>query len=252
MSGILNEHEQICKSPVNNSKSKFLYSFSKAVRFQDDKNTKTVSASKFYDLPSFKSDRSAFIGYGTKYDFTKENKDKCQVFYNIAQDFNPKTSNAPCYSFGLGRSYFDKVYYETNKSIDKNIPGPAKYNILKPFGSDSAKFSIVAKNDKNGFTISKSKYPGPGEYKSLGINDSGKFPLSNFTNIPTIKFGLNKEERFKKAYLNNVPSPDSYNIKPLIGSDGTILSTMKASPKIKIIGKGKDLTDKYTNKKSKL
>ena len=119
------------------------------------------------------------MGYGTKYDFTKENKDKCQNFYNISKDFNPKSSEAPMYSFGLGRSHFEKVYYETNKMIDKSIPGPGIYSILKPFGSDACKFSIQFRQEDKGIKA-KSKEPGPGEYKSISINPQGKYALSSF------------------------------------------------------------------------
>ena len=84
--------DQISKSPLNNSKSKQLYSFSKAIRFSDP--SKKVDH-QMYDISMWRSPRSTTMGYGTKFDFTKENKDKCQNFYNVAKDFNPKTSDAP-------------------------------------------------------------------------------------------------------------------------------------------------------------
>ena len=101
--------------------------------------------SNFYTLPEVKSKRAAAFGYGTKYDFTKENKDKSQVFYNTSKGFNPESSHAPKYSFGISRNFFDKVYYESNKMIDKNVPGPAKYLTYKPFGSEAPKYSMTGK-----------------------------------------------------------------------------------------------------------
>lgn len=63
---------QICNSPLNNSGSKQLYSFSKAKRFPE--MTSSKSEARFYDLPPIKEKRSAGVGYGTKYDFTKQVK----------------------------------------------------------------------------------------------------------------------------------------------------------------------------------
>jgi hypothetical protein len=246
MSNFVTEHESIVKSPLNNSKSKYLYSFAKSVRFPDQ--TKLTSNHQFYNISNWKNNRSASIGLGTKYDFTKENKDKCQAFYDIGSTFDPKKkSEAPSYTFGLGRSYFEKVYYETNKTIDKNIPGPCKYDVLKPFGTDSLKFSISSKfNIKDG--RDRSKEPGPGEYKSIGINSSGRFPISTYQNSPSCKFSLNKEERFNYSKMTNKnPGPEKYNL-----SNIQVLSTFHSPPKARIIGKGHDLTSKYTNKQSKL
>ena len=64
------------------------------------------------------------------------------MYYNIGKDFNPKTSDAPAYSMGLGRSHFEKLYIESAKTIDKNVPGPGIYTTTKPFGSESLKFSM--------------------------------------------------------------------------------------------------------------
>ena len=45
----------------------------------------------------------------------------------------------------MSRSFYDKVYCEANKPLDKNVPGPAKFNITKPFGSEASKFSMTGK-----------------------------------------------------------------------------------------------------------
>lgn len=116
--------EPICNSPLNHSKSKYMYSFGKARRFPPI--DRSYVGQFFYNLPSMKMKRSTSIGYGTKYDFTRDAKSKSPVFYNFKSDFDQKNPNGPKYSFGLGRECMYKTY-------DYSGPGPAKYNILKPF-----------------------------------------------------------------------------------------------------------------------
>jgi hypothetical protein len=104
MSVIVAQGEVINKSPLNTSTSKAMYSFPKTKRFFD---VKSATCDKFYKLPEVKSIRAASIGYGTKYDFTK-NKSGAP-FYNLPTDFNPKQPHSPSFTFGISRSYYDKV-----------------------------------------------------------------------------------------------------------------------------------------------
>lgn len=249
MSIQLTAGEAIAKSPLNNSKSKYLYSFSKAVRFGDE--SKQKAGGELYNISTWRNNRSASFGYGGKYDFTKENKDKCQNFYNIAKDFDPtKNTGSPRYTFGMGRSHFEKVYYETNKSIDLNVPGPCKYDYLKPFAQDSLKFSISFRHENKDFG-SKSKFPGPGEYKIVGINEKGVFPSSNFKNTASIKLSSGNDKRFDYSSTNS-PGPSKYEIKPLIDGKGFHFdSKFKSSPSSTIVGRRPDPTSKYTCFKSK-
>jgi hypothetical protein len=148
----------------------------------------------YYNLPECRAKRSTTFGYGGKYDFTRDAKSKCNNFYNVPSDFGERGSS-PKYSFGISRAYYDKVYYETNKMFDKNVPGPGKYNYLKPFGTDASKFSIVGRSEK--WVTKKSNSPGPGEYPPvITINEKGKYPLSKIKNTPSITFGANQSKRF--------------------------------------------------------
>ena len=240
--------DAISKSPLNNSKSKMLYSFSRAPRFSDP--SKKVDH-QMYDISKWRSPRTTTLGYGTKFDFTKENKDKCQNFYNVSKDFNPKTSEAPSYSFGLGRSHFEKVYCETNKMLDKNVPGPGIYNYLKPFGQNSVKYSMSFRQEDKGIK-SKSKEPGPGEYKIIGMNPSGKYPSSNFQNTANINFGNYTEKRFNYTIKDKNPGPGEYNIKWLIDGKGfNYISKFRSTGSPSLIGRKPDMSTKFTCYKSK-
>lgn len=132
--------------------------------------------------------------------------------------------------------------------LDKNIPGPGKFNISKPFGTDASKFSIVGK----GLNIKRAQNePGPGDYKLISMNKEGKYPLSNFTNTSSISFSLSKEQRFNYESKNKVPAPNRYDIKSLIDGKGFIFSSKyKSSNANSLVGKGKDLTTKFTNYKT--
>jgi hypothetical protein len=79
--------------------------------------------------------------------------------------------------------------------IDKNVPGPGKYDVLRPFGKDGIRFTIKGR-EKNLTLLEASKIPGPGSYKAPGINSDGKFPLSTFSNSRNIKFGGKDDKRF--------------------------------------------------------
>jgi hypothetical protein len=201
-----------------------------------------------YDLPPVKMTRTASLGFGNKYDFTKENKGKSQVFYNVAKDFDPKLSGAPAFTFGVARSFYDKVYCEANKMLDKNVPGPGLYTVRKPFGSDTTKISMTGKG-KGEINKSKINDPGPGSYKPIGMTVEGKYPTSRMRNTATITFGVNKEKRFRwKSNSEKNPAPNQYNLKWLITGKGFIYSSkFKSSPCSSMQGKGKDLSTKYTN-----
>jgi hypothetical protein len=85
--------------------------------------------------------------------------------------------------------------------IDKNIPGPGKYNPARPFGKDALKFALKGRGKS--FDLN-SKIPGPGTYNNIGLNLNGRYPISTYHNIRAIKFGKKDEQRFNyscKSYL---------------------------------------------------
>lgn len=72
MSIVESTAEQINRSPLNTSTSKFLYSFPKADRFNG--MNRTGSSDLFYTLPDSKNMRSTSFGFGKKFDFTSHSK----------------------------------------------------------------------------------------------------------------------------------------------------------------------------------
>lgn len=115
----------------------------------------------------------------------------------MGSDFDQKNSHLPQYTFGIGRNHYNKVYYETNKMIDKSIPGPGLYNVLKSFGSDGFKYSIRGKGNENIMENTKMIVPGPGEYAYVATSLSGKYPISKFKNTTNIIWGQSKEKKLQ-------------------------------------------------------
>ena len=195
MSVIVASGEAISKSPINTSKSKMMYSFSKSSRFP--KQDRRGYADALYLLPEIKSKRSTTCGLGNKYDFTRTQKGINTQFYSNGSDFDKDHPHSPCFTFGVGRDKYSKVYYETNKMIDMNVPGPGNYNYLKPFGWDAAKFSMKGKSFEAKSTRNKDMSPGPGNYRNVyAINEKGKYPISNVENIRSFNFVNDKMKRF--------------------------------------------------------
>ena len=199
--------EPICNSPLNHSKSKYMYSFGKAQRFPII--GKKYEGSFFYNLPEVRMKRSASIGYGNKYDFTLDAKSKSPVFYNFKSDFDQKNPNGPKYSFGLGR---DRMY----KSFDMAGPGPGKYNTLKPFGRDGIKYTMRIKYQRSSSTGNFGT-PGPGAYATITkINPNGTFTVSKYENVHPVEFCKDKSKRFNYAY-EITPGPSDYKKGSMFG-----------------------------------
>lgn len=189
--------QAISDNILNHSISKQMYSFPKTKRFHEMK--KCSSATFLYNIPNKMSKRKAFIGYGSKVDFTNMNKTNTP-YYKITRIFDGKqqmTPDAPKYTFGLGRNYFQKVVINKKISkIESISPGPAKYSYLKPFGSFSPKYS-VPKNKVKKLSLGEIISPGPAKYKNnLNINPQGLYSLSRFHNSPCNGWSLSKTQRF--------------------------------------------------------
>lgn len=203
MSIQLYTQEQIVNHVENASPTKFMYSFSRAERFPTLK--RTGKSDTFYNLPSVRMSRTAGIGYGTKSDFTI-NKNRRTEFISIKRDFDEGNQRGLKYSFGLGRDKFTKAYCPGYKNIDKNVPGPGKYNVIKELGADAPKYTLHSICGERGW-LNKNivKNPGPGTYQPIvRINSEGKYPLSNISNIKVSNFGLSKSDRWNSYKSKNI------------------------------------------------
>ena len=196
---------------LNNSPSKYMFSFSKTPRFFKTKQDEGVD--KFYNLPSTLTKRSTAMGFGNRLNFTAKNSDT--EFISIKRYFDKNYQPGYKFSFGVSRDKFSKVYYPGLKLNDTSIPGPGKYNVRKGPGLNSPKFTMRQKLGK--VINTRPLSPGPGQYSPvININSEGKYPLSKISNVHTINFGNNRTRRFFYK-INNVPGPGTYKLKGLLG-----------------------------------
>lgn len=221
MSTILATGEAISRSCTNTSKTKQMYSFSKAPRFPEPfVNTKIPEEKrkqdiyKFYDIPStLVTRKTKFDGKASRYDFTKVAKNNKSEFVVLRSDFDKDHPHGPKYSFGVGRDKFGKVYIESNKMFDKDVPGPGKYYNHPQFGKEAIAYSFRGTPEPKKEVIDKihekmkAKYPspGPGEYPiCVKINPTGKYVVSNIQNVSslTIKPSQNKNQDGRFSYIS--------------------------------------------------
>ena len=140
--------------------------------------------------------RTTGFGFGNKSDFTRS-KNSHTEFVTIKRDFDEGNQRGLKYSFGLGRDAFTKQFVPGYKNIDKNIPGPGKYKVRKELGMDAPKYSMHAICGERGWTNKNMNNPAPGTYNPVvGINDKGKYPVSNISNIKVSNFGLSRTNRW--------------------------------------------------------
>jgi len=201
MSIQLYTQEQIVHHLENASPTKFMYTFNKTPRFPEiDKRGKTDS---FYNIPSSRMHRTAALGFGKKYDFTKAFY-RGTEFISIKRDFDKGNQRGLKYTFGLSRDKFSKQVIPGFKNIDKNIPGPAKYNIIKKLGNNSPYYTLHIICGETQWINRHMKNPGPGEYTpKIRINTEGKYPISRISNIKANNFGLDRTNRwssYKRKY----------------------------------------------------
>lgn len=227
MSVIVKAGKDICNSLTNHSTAKNMYSFSKAARFPEPKKFRPEH--DFYELPSQKMSRFTKFGYPKsegsrlKNKGTEEEENKGKEPEKIVEK-----RRGPCYTFSNGREKYGKVYLDTVKMFDKDIPGPGKYNYLKKFGSSAPAYTMRARNEKLGKgKDEKDKKEGEGgeenklpePYKVVvKITEKGKYPVSQIPNVNSLKFSypLNKAKERQYEIKAN-PGPGTYETKPMIG-----------------------------------
>ena len=196
MSVRLYTQEEIVNHLENSSLSKYMYSFGKANRFRTiDRRGKSDN---LYILPSTKMTRKAGIGIGRKYDFFKENH-KDTEFISIKRSYDPENYPGFKYSFGLGRDKFKKQVIPGCKNIDMNIPGPAKYDIIKTTGSEMPKYSLRKLCGETFWVNRYMNNPSPAAYDYQPyVNKKGKFINSKVCNIKGAPFSKDHTNRWSR------------------------------------------------------
>jgi len=148
--------------------------------------------------------RATTLGKGTKYDFTKDGQTKNAQFYNLGSDFDQGHPHSPKWTFGISRNHYDKVYFESGKILDKNIPGPGIYDVLKPFGREAPKYTMRGRSSELKEKTKKLIVPGPGEYTYVSTSMNGKYPLSKYKNTSNVIWSYNKSKKIDYEGINKI------------------------------------------------
>lgn len=96
-------------------------------------------------------------------------------------------------------------------------PGPAHYEFdNKQIGIDALKYTMKPKIQSIHDPLEQAKRhgsPGPGTYKSIGIDKDGKYSVSNIPNSKASVWSPSKSKRFKDELHSNLknPPPGTYN-----------------------------------------
>jgi len=216
MSLTVSTPQQICNNPMNTSKSKMLFSFSKSPKFD---NSKPANNNAFYDLPSVRMSRTTALGYGTKYDFTKNQlNNPAPNTYKLQDEFDTKNKKKG-YSFGLSR---EAMAVTGSQFIgDKASPGPGAYDTRE---SNKVAISYTFKGRTTapeGLTTIR-HVPGPGTYPAYDtLRPSGKYFVSKFKNSGASSFAPPRSSRFPATHDGKYPAPGSYDLAPTISPKGS-------------------------------
>merc|ERR1712100_714556 len=157
-------------SPTNTSVSKQLYSFSRTKRFGG--TNKSLCSQICYDVKPMKSRRAASIGYGKKYDFSKQGNSGNPAPTNYAQpsifDRNKRKNIGK--TFGVSRERMKATGAMVLKS---GLPGPGQYSQSVNF--KNLRDSIRAKTHNPYSYTTAREVPGPGQYNMIsGVSTDGK------------------------------------------------------------------------------
>ena len=206
---------EICASPQNHSKAKQQYSFPKSERFPE-RAFKSPCAKAFYDIPNdlYKSSRSAGLGKGTKFDFTKTvDKVPGAGEYKIGRELQNRTS-----SFGQGREAVALNGIIPKKMFRGEAPGPGRYTLsdMKSNIRYSFRKKLKPESTTNMFSPAPNKYNIPEV-----LNTTGKYFPSKYCSSRAPTISHSDQSRFKSFETNKKnPAPGHYPIVDPMNGEG--------------------------------
>ncbi|CAK62782.1 unnamed protein product (macronuclear) [Paramecium tetraurelia] len=189
------DRSSVNRSPLNTSKSKQMYTFSKAKRWVDVKDS---VCTPIYQLPTTLSKRAAGIGYGKKMNITQDNNTPAPNFYTVQR------SQEHGRTMALGRDHANK-YESIFLGLIQNTPGPGTYKFRDSISSVrySMRQRVSSRKDIE-------RKPGPGHYNlPSSINSTGVYALSQYRNSGAIVLSPPKSHSERKA-RETTPGPGAY------------------------------------------
>ena len=231
---------------INTSTSKQMFSFPTTKRFTEKiKDDSTF----FYNIRTPFNKRSTSFGYGKKVAFLSNNQYPGPGSYHNLLNINKKGRYAISDLPNTQQNKFCNEERFRSQTIANDYPSPSSYypeSMIKGNGiiynsryrSNLGK-SMGQRLEKVGQNIIT---PGPGSYKYMNLNISGKYPSSLLSNSQQNQFG--KEIRFKPPPENRNPGPDAYKPESLIKGNGIVYNSRYSTN----LGKTMGIKLNYLNK----
>lgn len=230
----LTDARKIHDGPFNLSPTKQLYSFPKSKRF-DDKSTKSLCQEAYYDVPEklYKGHQGPGIGYGHKYDFTRNAKNvpapNSYLPKNLTLEEATQKKNG--FTFGVSRDQYKQSGMARHLKNAAAIPGPAAYFPTLPKSQVAATLkSRISLHQESTGQI------GPGQYQiPPALQTHKQLFNSRHRNAKGVKFPPIVSDKDKEK--------DKENKRLKTDASGTLSSDTK----FQINGKGEYFNSKYHN-----
>lgn len=227
------EYGDPVSSPLNNSRSKLTYSFSKATRFKAP--AKSQCNVICYELPPTKSKRAPSFGYGSRHRIIRKEQSPPPGAYNPTESLK-RISKSKAFTFGISREAYKKVYVNNSSCIDFSLPGPGTYPTTEYIGREGQRSTLKPKLPLS-FLQVREKSPGPCAYSALsGIHPQGKYASSKHKNSLAKVFDPVRSKRFSSVVKNACPGPGAYgSFNGITGQGDYYLSTMQSTHVIRFL-----------------
>ena len=212
---------------INTSTSKQMYSFPTTKRFTESTRD---DSSFYYNIRTPFNKRSTSFGYGKKLSFSDNNQYPGPGSYPNFPNINTKGRYALSELPNTQQNKFGNEERFRSQTIANEYPGPSQYH-----PESMTKGNGIIYNSRYRSNLGKSMgqrlekigqnivTPGPGSYKYMYLNKSGKYPSSLLSNSILNQFG--KEVRFKPPKENGNPGPDAYRPESMIKGNGIIYNS---------------------------
>ncbi|EGR28685.1 hypothetical protein IMG5_170690 [Ichthyophthirius multifiliis] len=196
---------------MNNSHSKQQYTFPRTQRFGG--TYKSYCQAGFYTLGTTLNNRSTGFGKGNKSDFTKMDKNKPGPDrYKVSSIFDKEQSKQKGIAFKLGRQ--EIAFRRMNEYTIS--PGPGHYEQDDSKQNRLYQYSMGKRTLNQQLISTALDNPGPGTYQVKGLNKSGKYFVSNFSNSKAPVFSNSQNGRFYDLYKpKNIPGPGYYEYESI-------------------------------------
>jgi hypothetical protein len=213
-----------------------LYSFPHAQRFSSNSANPTLNV-PYYEVGGLRKPvQTCSLGKGTKYDFTKNNKDvpAPNAYFPRNLSISANLNSKRGYSFGVARELAPQngIFHVSKYGAPR--PGPGAYTPLLPKCGQTVTFRI-----KTGKQNSENSNTGPGKYE-VGSTFVPAKPIFNsrFRSTKSTKFAPLRDVANRRSKVTLPPQPDlACDLTHQINPSGTFYNSKYHNSLCRLFGK---------------